>query len=56
VGSTLKTVAGVFVLALIGNVMNLLSVPPYPQEIIKGIIIILAVLLQLFTNRTEKAV
>jgi ribose transport system permease protein len=56
VGSALKTVAGVFVLALIGNVMNLLSVPPYPQDIIKGIIIILAVLLQLFTNRTEKAV
>lgn len=56
VGSALKTVAGVFVLALIGNVMNLLSVPPYPQDIIKGIIIILAVLMQLFTNRTEKAV
>lgn len=56
VGSVLKTVAGVLVLALIGNVMNLLSVPPYPQDIIKGIIIILAVLLQLATNKTERAV
>jgi ribose transport system permease protein len=56
VGSVLKTVAGVFVLALIGNVMNLLSVPPYPQDIIKGIIIILAVLMQLFTNKTEQTV
>jgi ribose transport system permease protein len=56
VGSVFKTVAGVLVLALIGNVMNLLSVPPYPQDIIKGIIIILAVLLQLATNKTEQTV
>jgi ribose transport system permease protein len=56
VGSVLKTVAGVLVLALIGNVMNLLSVPPYPQDIIKGIIIILAVLLQLATSKTERTV
>jgi ribose transport system permease protein len=55
-GSVLKTVAGVFVLALIGNVMDLLSVPPYPQDIIKGGIIILAVLMQLFTSKTERAV
>jgi ribose transport system permease protein len=57
VGSVLKTVGGVLVLALIGNVMNLLSVPPYPQDIIKGIIIILAVLLQLATtSKTERTV
>jgi ribose transport system permease protein len=56
VGSVFKTVAGVLVLALIGNVMNLLSVPPYPQDIIKGIIIILAVLLQLATSKTERTV
>jgi ribose transport system permease protein len=56
VGSVLKTVAGVLVLALIGNVMNLMSVPPYPQDIIKGVIIVLAVLLQLATSRTERSV
>ncbi|MDR2072169.1 MAG: ABC transporter permease [Spirochaetaceae bacterium] len=56
VGSVLKTVAGVLVLALIGNVMNLMSVPPYPQDIIKGVIIVLAVLLQWATGRTGRPV
>lgn len=56
VGSVLKTVAGVLVLALIGNVMNLMSIPPYPQDIIKGVIIVLAVLLQLATSKTERTV
>jgi ribose transport system permease protein len=56
VGSVLKTVAGVLVLALIGNVMNLMSVPPYPQDIIKGAIIVFAVLMQLATSRTERSV
>ena len=46
-GSSVKTVVGVLVLAMIGNIMNLLSVPSYPQDIIKGIIIILAVLLHM---------
>lgn len=45
-GTIINTVAGVLVLGLIGNIMNLLSVPAYPQQIIKGAIIILAVLLQ----------
>ncbi|WP_243165059.1 ABC transporter permease [Christensenella tenuis] len=45
-GSAIKTVVGVFVLALIGNIMTLLNVPSYPQDIIKGIIILLAVLFQ----------
>ncbi|MDR1575086.1 MAG: ABC transporter permease [Treponema sp.] len=56
VGSVLKAMAGVMVLALIGNVMNLMSVPPYPQDIIKGGIIILAVLLQLATSKAERSV
>jgi ribose transport system permease protein len=37
-------------------VMNLMSVPPYPQDIIKGVIIVLAVLLQLATSRTRRPV
>ncbi|MDR2908894.1 MAG: ABC transporter permease [Oscillospiraceae bacterium] len=45
-GAVLKTVIGVLILALIGNVMNLLSVPSYPQDIIKGAIIVAAVLMQ----------
>jgi len=55
-GLVFRTIAGVFVLALIGNIMNLMSIPSYPQDVIKGIIIILAVLMQLLTGKSEKAV
>lgn len=51
VGSPIKTVVGVLVLALISNIMNLLAVPSYPQDVIKGLIIIAAVLLQKVTNK-----
>ena len=52
-GSPIKTVIGVLILALIGNIMNLLAVPSYPQDVIKGLIIICAVLLQRFSNSSE---
>lgn len=45
-GNALNTLLGVLVLGLIGNVMNLLSVPAYPQQLIKGLIIIVAVFMQ----------
>ncbi len=45
-GKVTNTMIGVLILGLIGNIMNLMSVPAYPQQIIKGIIIILAVLMQ----------
>ena len=47
-GTVINTVIGVLVLGLIGNIMNLMSVPSYPQQIIKGFIIIAAVMLQRF--------
>jgi ribose transport system permease protein len=50
-GTVINTIIGVLVLGLIGNVMNLLSVPLYPQQIIKGVIIVFAVLLQRFGAR-----
>jgi ribose transport system permease protein len=55
-GIVFRTVIGVMVLALIGNIMNLMAIPSYPQDVIKGIIIILAVLMQLFTGKSEKTV
>lgn len=55
-GFVVRTVAGALVLALIGNIMNLMAVPSYPQDIIKGFIIIAAVLLQIVTNKAEKTV
>ncbi len=45
-GTALNTLLGVFILGMIGNVMNLMNVASYPQQIIKGLIIIAAVLLQ----------
>jgi ribose transport system permease protein len=47
-GSAVNTFLGVIILGMIGNIMNLKDVPAYPQQIIKGVIIILAVLLQRF--------
>jgi len=45
-GTVVNTMIGVLILGLIGNIMNLMSVPAYPQQIIKGVIIVMAVLLQ----------
>lgn len=55
-GFVVRTVIGGLVLALIGNIMNLMAVPSYPQDIIKGFIIIAAVLLQVITNKSERTV
>lgn len=55
-GFIFKTAVGALVLALIGNIMNLMAVPSYPQDIIKGLIIIAAVLLQVFTDKSDKTV
>jgi ribose transport system permease protein len=52
-GSAIKALVGVFVLALIGNIMNLTAIPSYPQDIIKGAIIIIAVMLQTTSFRDE---
>ena len=49
--SVVNTILGVFVLALIGNIMNLMSIAAYPQKVVKGIIIIIAVL---FTTVADK--
>jgi len=43
-GSAFNTLVGVLILGLIRNILNLLNVASYPQMIIKGIIIIIAVL------------
>lgn len=54
-GDVVKAVIGALILANIVNIMNLLAVPAYPQDIIKGGIIIAAVLLQISTEKTDKA-
>lgn len=54
-GDVVKAVTGALILANIVNIMNLLAVPAYPQDIIKGVIIIAAVLLQISTEKSDKA-
>lgn len=50
-GTAVNTLMGVLILGLIGNILNLLNVPSYPQQVIKGGIIIFAVLLQRFETK-----
>ena len=45
-GTVLMTVIGVFVIAIIGNIMNLVGMASYPQMIVKGAVIIFAVILK----------
>jgi len=47
-GSAINTLLGVLILGMIGNIMNLMNIPAYSQQVIKGLIIIVAVLLQRF--------
>ena len=51
-GSSFNTLLGVLILGMIGNIMNLMNIPAYSQQVIKGLIIIFAVLLQRF--QTDK--
>jgi len=46
-GKVINTLMGVWVLGMIGNIMNLLNIPSYPQQVLQGVIIILAILLQM---------
>ena len=51
--SVVNTIIGVLIMAIIGNIMNLLSIAAYPQKVVKGLIIIAAVLLQQVGSRNE---
>lgn len=43
-GTVINTVLGVLILGMIGNIMNLVGLAAYPQMMIKGLIIVVAVL------------
>lgn len=45
-GTAFNTLLGICILGMIGNIMNLRDVPAYPQQVIKGVIILFAVSLQ----------
>lgn len=52
-GSAMNTLLGVITLGMIGNIMNLMNILSYPQQVIKGIIIIFAVLLSGWQRRSS---
>jgi ribose transport system permease protein len=45
-GGAVNTLMGVLILGVIGNIMNLASVPGYHQQVVMGVIIVAAVLSQ----------
>jgi ribose transport system permease protein len=53
-GSAAGTVVGVLIMALIINIMNLLKIEAYPQQMAKGVIIIAALALQSLISRRKR--
>ena len=50
-GKVSFTVVGVFIIAVIGNIMNLIHLPTYPQMVVKAVVIVVAVLLKGITSK-----
>ena len=54
VGSVEGTAIGVLIIAVINNGMNILNVPSFYQQIFKGVVIILALLMHSFMRRRQE--
>jgi len=52
-GTVVMTVVGAFIIAIIGNIMNLMGLPSDPQMIVKGAIIIFAVVLKGISSKRQ---
>ncbi|MGA2547668.1 MAG: ABC transporter permease [Rectinemataceae bacterium] len=53
-GSIGKTIIGVLIIGMINNFLNLMNIPGYSQQIVKGAIIIGAVLIQSFDSSAKR--
>ncbi len=53
-GGVVKTILGVVIIGLIRNILSLLGILPPPQEMIMGLVLLFAVILQSFGQRKEK--
>ena len=53
IGSAMGTLAGAFIVGILNNIMNLLGVNSYIQQIVKGIIIALAVIMDIRAKNTR---
>lgn len=54
VGSIGGTVIGAFIIGVLSNGLNLMGVPSYHQQVIKGLVFILAVTVDLLINRRRR--
>ncbi|MVS98373.1 ABC transporter permease [Devosia marina] len=50
-GGVLGTVIGAAILAILANIMNLIGISPFTQQMVKGAIIIIAVSMEVFRRR-----
>lgn len=50
-GTAINTLLGAFIISMISNIMNLLVIPGYHQKIVKGLIIVFAVLAESLQSR-----
>jgi ABC-type xylose transport system permease subunit len=51
VGNVTGALVGAFILGILSNGLNLMGVPSFWQQVIKGVVLILAVLLDVLTKR-----
>lgn len=51
IGSVTGALVGAFILGVLSNGLNLMGVPSFYQQVIKGVVLILAVMLDLYTKR-----
>ena len=54
-GGIFKTVLGVVIIGVLGNALNVMNVTTYPQMIIRGFIIIIAVVLDVSGNKLKNS-
>ena len=52
-GTVHYTVVGVFIMAIIGNIMNLAAVPAYPQWVVRAVVIVLAIFIRSVVSPTK---
>ena len=52
-GTAVNTLMGAFIIGILANIMNLMGVAAYPQMIIKGVIIVAAVLIKRGLGKNE---
>ena len=53
VGTVSGVVIGVFILSIINNILDLMNVPAYPQMMLKGAIVVAAVILATIRNKSK---